>query len=200
MGVAGAAAGGRIILLTGVAGLVAGSCSMAMGEWLSVNSARELAQRQIDTERAELEDAPEMEKEELVLIYQSKGLDEASARSLTEKIFRSDEAALDTLVREELGVDPNDLGGSAWAAAGSSFLLFALGAIVPVAPFIALDGWAAVTLSLTLSAMALVAIGSATTLFTGKPVVFSAGRQLAVGCVAALFTFFVGKMLGVAVR
>ena len=103
MGVAGAAAEGKTILLTGLAGLVAGACSMAMGEWLSVNSAREMAQKQIATERDELEQAPEMEKQELILIYQAKGLDEASAKTLADKLFGTKEAALDTLVREELG-------------------------------------------------------------------------------------------------
>ena len=131
MGVAGAAADGKTILLTGLAGLVAGACSMAMGEWLSVNSAREMAQRQIKTEADELEAAPEMEKEELALIYQAKGLDEAAARTLADKLFESKDAALDTLAREELGVDPEGLGGSAWAAAASSFGLFATGAHLP---------------------------------------------------------------------
>ena len=200
MGVAGAAANGRTILLTGLAGLVAGSCSMAMGEWLSVNSAREMAQRQIDTEASELDAAPEMEKQELILIYQAKGLDEAAARTLADKLFQSREAALDTLVREELGIDPQELGGSAWAAAISSFGLFALGAIVPVAAFFFTQGGRAVVISVILSGLALATIGAATTIFTGRGVLYSAGRQLAIGLAAAALTFGVGKLIGVSLH
>lgn len=200
MGVAGAAAAGKTILLTGLAGLVAGACSMAMGEWLSVNSAREMAQKQIDAERDELKQAPEMEKQELILIYRAKGLDEASAKFLADKLFASKDAALDTLVREELGIDPQELGGSAWAAAMSSFALFALGAIIPVASFFFTQGWTAVVISLVLSGLALVGIGAATSLFTGRTLLFSAGRQLIIGWAAALLTFGIGKLIGVSLR
>jgi VIT1/CCC1 family predicted Fe2+/Mn2+ transporter len=200
MGVAGAAVSGRTILLTGLAGLVAGSCSMAMGEWLSVNSAREMGRRQIKAEAEELKADPEMEKEELVLIYQSKGLDEAASRTLADKLFQSTDAALDTLAREELGVDPEGLGGSAWAAAISSFCLFSAGAIFPVAPFIFVGGSPAIIASLALSGLALMSIGAATTFFTGRGVVFSALRQLAIGLAAAAVTFAVGKLIGVSVR
>ena len=200
MGVAGAAAAGKTILLTGLAGLVAGACSMAMGEWLSVNSAREMAARQIDAERAELEQAPDMEKEELILIYQAKGIDAESARTLADKLFESREAALDTLVREQLGIDPEELGGSAWAAAGSSFCLFALGAIVPVSAFFFTSGTTAILISLVLSGLALATIGAATSVFTGRTFAFSAGRQLLVGWTAALLTFGVGKLIGVSLH
>lgn len=199
MGVAGAAVSGRAILLTGLAGLVAGSCSMAMGEWLSVNSARELHLRQISAEKDELDAAPELEKEELRLIYQAKGLDEAAATSVVNRIFSDKDVALDALVREELGIDPQELGGSAWAAAGSSFALFALGAIFPVAPFFFSNGWAAIALSVVFSGVALAAIGAATSMFTGRSLAFSATRQLAIGYAAALFTFAVGRMIGVRV-
>jgi vacuolar iron transporter family protein len=197
MGVAGAAADGRTILLTGLAGLVAGACSMAMGEWLSVNSAREMARKQIDQESAELRQAPELEREELVLIYQAKGLEERHAKSLADKIFSNQGAALDTLVREELGIDPEELGGSAWAAAASSFLLFSLGAIFPVVPFIFTSGNLAVGISVALSGLALIAIGGATSYFTGRSLVFSAGRQLLIGYAAAAITFGVGRLIGV---
>jgi VIT1/CCC1 family predicted Fe2+/Mn2+ transporter/rubrerythrin len=197
MGVAGAAADGKTILLTGLAGLVAGACSMAMGEWLSVNSAREMAKKQIDQEASELAMAPELEKEELVLIYQAKGLAEAQAKSLADKIFSSDSAALDTLVREELGLDPEELGGSAWAAASSSFLLFSVGAIFPVVPFIFTGGDLAVAISVALSGLALVTIGGATSFFTGRSLAFSAGRQLLIGYAAAAITFGVGRLIGV---
>jgi VIT1/CCC1 family predicted Fe2+/Mn2+ transporter len=197
MGVAGAAADGKTILLTGLAGLVAGACSMAMGEWLSVNSAREMAQQQIAQESAEIRQAPELEKEELVLIYQAKGLEERQARSLAEKIFSNHGAALDTLVREELGLDPQELGGSAWAAAGSSFFLFSIGAIFPVVAFMFTSGDLAVGISVALSGSALIAIGAVTSLFTGRKLVFSAARQLLIGYGAAAITFGVGRLIGV---
>ena len=134
MGVAGAAVSNQTILLTGLAGLVAGACSMAMGEWLSVNSSRELYEKQIATEAMELQEVPEEEKEELVLIYQAKGLSEAEAKSLADQLLSDKDTALDTLVREELGIDPEELGGSAWGAGITSFFLFSFGAIFPVAP------------------------------------------------------------------
>jgi VIT1/CCC1 family predicted Fe2+/Mn2+ transporter len=199
MGVAGAIGGGRTTLLAGLAGLVAGSCSMAMGEWLSVNSSRELAQRQIATEADELEHAPEEEKEELVLIYQAKGLPEAQAKALAERLLSNHETALDTLAREELGIDPDELGGSAWQAAAASFALFAAGAAFPVAPFFFLQGLPATLAALGLSGLAMAGIGAATSLFTGRGMLFSAFRQLAIGYLAAAVTFGVGKLVGVAV-
>lgn len=193
----GAAADGRTILLTGLAGLVAGACSMAMGEWLSVNSAREMAKKQIDQEKDELSQAPELEKEELVLIYQAKGLTERQAKSLADKVFSNCGAALDTLVREELGIDPEELGGSAWAAAASSFLLFSTGAIFPVIAFLFTGGDLAVGISVALSGLALMTIGAVTSLFTGRKLVFSAVRQLLIGYGAAAITFGVGRLIGV---
>jgi len=197
MGVAGAVSAQHTILLTGIAGLVAGSCSMAMGEWLSVNSSRELYQRQIAAEAAELEQSPEEEKEELVLIYQAKGVGESQARALAEQLLTNKDTALDTLAREELGIDPDELGGSPWAAGAASFLLFATGAIFPVAPFFLLSGAAALAASLALSGVALAAIGAGTSLFTGRSVAFSAFRQLAVGYIAAAVTFGIGRLVGV---
>jgi VIT1/CCC1 family predicted Fe2+/Mn2+ transporter len=199
MGVAGADLAGQTILVTGLAGLLAGSCSMALGEWLSVNTAREAAQRQIATEADELEQVPEEEKEELSLIYQAKGLPEDLAKSLAEQLIANKKTALDTLVREELGIDPEELGGSAWAAAGTSFLLFALGAIFPVAPYFALAGMPAIIASLAASGVALFLIGAGTTLFTGRGVLSSGVRQLLVGFAAAGVTYGVGKLIGVAV-
>ena len=199
MGVAGADLAGHTILVTGLAGLLAGSCSMALGEWLSVNTARESFQRQIATEADELEQVPEEEKEELSLIYQAKGLPEDLAKSLAEQLITNKKTALDTLVREELGIDPEELGGSAWAAAGTSFLLFAVGAIFPVAPYFALAGMPAIISSLAASGVALFLVGAGTTLFTGRGVLVSGVRQLLVGFAAAAVTFGVGKLIGVAV-
>ena len=197
MGVAGASVPGSTILLTGLAGLVAGACSMAMGEWLSVTSSRELNQQQIDIEADELKRMPEEEKEEMVLIYQAKGLDEAAARALADSLMANKDTALDTLVREELGIDPNELGGSAWTAAGTSFGLFALGAIFPVAPFFWLGGSAALLASLAASGVALVLIGAGTSLFTGRGLFFSGVRQLAIGFAAAGITYGIGRLVGV---
>ena len=196
MGVAGASTSAHTILLTGIAGLVAGSCSMAMGEWLSVNSSRELYQKQIATEAAELEQSPEEEKEELVLIYQAKGLPEDQAKALAERLIGNKDSALDTLAREELGIDPDELGGSAWGAAGASFCLFAFGAVFPVAPFAVLQGWPAVLASLALSGVVLAGIGAGTSLFTGRNLAFSAARQLLIGYVAAAVTFGIGRLVG----
>ncbi|HEX3971488.1 MAG TPA: VIT1/CCC1 family protein [Stellaceae bacterium] len=199
MGVAGAEFSGKTVLITGLAGLLAGACSMAMGEWLSVTSARELYTRQIATEKAELEEMPEEEREELELIYQAKGLPVAEAKRLAARIIANPETALDTLAREELGIDPGDLGGSPWTAAGTSFLLFALGAIFPVAPFFFLSGAAVIITSLVLSACAMFAIGAGTTLFTGRGMVFSGTRQVAIGGVAAAVTFGLGRLIGVGI-
>jgi vacuolar iron transporter family protein len=197
MGVAGAAVSEKTILLTGLAGLVAGACSMAMGEWLSVNSARELAQKQIEIEKAELEQAPEEEIEEIALIYEAKGLPRPQAEALARQMMTNKETALDTLVREELGIDPDELGGSAWTAAASSFFLFSVGAIFPVAPFLFLQGWMAVLASLVASGVALALIGAGTSLFTGRGIGFSAMRQLLVGYAAAAITYAIGMLAGV---
>lgn len=197
MGIAGASASNSAVLLAGIAGLVAGACSMALGEWLSVNSSRELYQKQIATEAAELEQSPEEEKAELALIYQAKGLDEAQATALADKLLSNKASALDTLVREELGIDPDELGGSAWSAATVSFFLFAAGAIFPVAPYFLFTGWSAAVASLILSGLALAAIGAGTSLFTGRNVLFSAARQLLIGYVAAAITFGIGHVVGV---
>src|SRR6516162_3030118 len=198
MGVAGADLASHAILITGLAGLLAGACSMALGEWLSVNTTRESYQRQIKTEADELQQVPEEEEEELALIYQAKGLPEDQAKALAQRLIANKETALDTLVREELGIDPEELGGSAWAAAGTSFLLFAAGAIFPVAPYFALAGLPAVIASLAASGVALFVIGAGATLFTGLSVWFSGARQLLIGFAAAGVTYGIGKLIGVA--
>jgi VIT1/CCC1 family predicted Fe2+/Mn2+ transporter len=197
MGVAGAAVAEKTILLTGLAGLVSGACSMAMGEWLSVNSSREFSQKQIAIEKSELEYAPDEEIEEIVLIYEAKGLPRAQAEALAQQMMANKDTALDTLVREELGIDPDELGGSAWTAGASSFLLFSVGAIFPVAPFLFLGGRTAVIASLVASGVALAAIGAGTSLFTGRSVAFSAFRQLLIGYAAAAITYAIGMLAGV---
>ncbi|RME81559.1 MAG: rubrerythrin family protein [Caldilineae bacterium] len=197
MGVAGADLSNQAILITGLAGLLAGAISMALGEWLSVQSSRELYQHQIEIEAEEIAAVPEEEAEELALIYQAKGLPEDQARTLAARLIADEASALDTLAREELGIDPEELGGSAWEAAGASFLLFAMGAIVPVAPFAFLSGLTAVVVSLGLSALALFLIGAAITLMTGRGVLFSGMRQALFGLAAAGVTYGIGWIMGV---
>jgi VIT1/CCC1 family predicted Fe2+/Mn2+ transporter len=197
MGVAGAALSGPAILVTGLAGLLAGACSMAMGEWLSVQSTRELYQRQIAIEADEIVAAPEEEQAELALIYEAKGLSPEEANAVAAKLMADKANALDSLVREELGIDPEELGGSAWEAAVTSFVLFAGGALLPVLPFVALSGTQAVVVSLLVSALALFLIGAAITLLTGRGVLFSGMRQLLFGLAAAALTYGIGRVLGV---
>lgn len=199
MGVAGAAVSSGTILLTGLAGLLAGAISMALGEWISVQSSRELYQQQLAIEWDEIVTAPEEEIEELVLIYQARGLDEQTARLLAEKLMENPETALNTLAHDELGIDPEELGGSAWEAAITSFLLFAAGAIVPVLPFIFTTGTSAIVLSALLSTVGLFIIGAAITLFTGKPVLYSGVRQVLFGLAAAAVTFLIGHVIGVSI-
>ncbi|MBI1258478.1 MAG: rubrerythrin family protein [Chloroflexi bacterium] len=199
MGVAGAEQSGHTILIAGLAGLMAGAGSMALGEWISVQSSRELYHHQIGIEQRELEDIPAEEEEELKLIYQSKGLSEDAAGKLAHELISEPSTALDTLSREELGIDPDELGGSAWEAGITSFFLFAVGAIIPIAPFALLNGNWAVIASVILSGAALFGIGALITLMTGRSVLYSGGRQLIFGLIAAALTFGIGKIVGVAV-
>jgi vacuolar iron transporter family protein len=199
MGVAGAGTGNKTILLTALAGLIAGACSMALGEWLSVTNARELARTQIAKEADEIEHTPEAEEHELRLIYRAKGLDSEEARRVAAQIMRDKDKALDALTREELGLDPAELGGNPWSAAAVSFFLFSLGAIFPAMPFLWSAGIPAIMQCVGLSVLALAAIGVFTSLFNGRSAGFSAMRQVSIGLVVAAFTFGVGHLLGVSV-
>ncbi|HVP03804.1 MAG TPA: VIT1/CCC1 family protein [Solirubrobacteraceae bacterium] len=199
MGVAGAQVSSTTVLVTGLAGLLAGAGSMAMGEWVSVQSARELASHQLDIEARELEEIPDEEQAELELIYESKGLPAEQARALAERQIADGSTALDTLAREELGIDPNELGGSAIVAAVTSFALFSIGAIVPVFPYFFLSGTRAIVVSAALSLAGLFAIGALITVFTGRSVLFSGGRQVVIGAAAAGLTYLVGRLIGGAV-
>jgi len=169
MGVAGAT-GGSGVLLTGVAGLLAGALSMALGEWISVKSSQELYERQMALEQEEIEMNPEAEKKELALIYRAKGISEAESWKLAETTIADKAHAHEVLVKEELGINAEELQGSAWEAALASFFLFAIGAILPVLPFFFNSGTPAMMWSLSLSAFGLFLIGAAITLFTGKNV------------------------------
>lgn len=197
MGVAGATNSNSDVLIAGLAGLLAGAGSMALGEWLSVQSSRELYENQIKIEAQEIEENPEEEQEELALIYQAKGLPEDRARELAAHMTADKASLLDTLAREELGVDPEELGGSAYEAAFTSFLLFAVGAIFPIFPFIFWTGATAIYISLAVSGVGLFIIGAAITLMTGRGVLFSGTRQVLVGLAAAALTFGIGRLIGV---
>jgi VIT1/CCC1 family predicted Fe2+/Mn2+ transporter/rubrerythrin len=200
MGVAGAGVGTREILLTGISGLLAGALSMALGEWISVQSSRELYERQIKIERDELTDNPEEEMEELTLIYQAKGLSQEEARATAGRIIGGGgEAALDTLVREELAIDQKELGGSAWEAAATSFGLFALGAILPVLPYVFFSGSAGIVASSVASVLGLFSIGAITTLMTGKNPLLYGLRHVLIGLLAAAVTFGIGRLIGVSI-
>lgn len=197
MGVAGAAVADQTIVVTGMAGLLAGAASMALGEWISVQSSREAAERQLAIERDEIAAVPDEEREELTLIYQARGLPEDEARIVAERVFeQGEEAALDVMAREELGIDPDELGGSPWTAAWASFLLFAIGAIVPVLPFLVASGTAAVVGAAVASGAALFLLGAAITLFTGRGTARSGLRQLGFGLAAAAITYGGGALLG----
>jgi VIT1/CCC1 family predicted Fe2+/Mn2+ transporter len=183
--------------MTGIAGLLAGACSMALGEWVSVQSSRELSEREIRIESSELDEDPKGEGEELQLIYETKGMGVDEAKRAVGEILRDRKATLDALVRDELGIDPTVLGGSAGEAALSSFLLFSIGAIVPILPFMVPGIGARVIASLLLSSIALFLVGAAITIFTGISVWRSGGRQLLLGLAAAGLTFAIGHLIGV---
>ncbi|MFL5761171.1 MAG: VIT1/CCC1 transporter family protein [Thermomicrobiales bacterium] len=199
MGVAGASLSAKNILITGVAGLLAGSLSMAMGEWISVQSARELYEHQIGLEEQELETLPDEERDEMALIYEAKGLPKNRALELADTLMQDKTTALNTIVREELGVDPKELGGSPWTAAISSFILFSIGAIFPVLPYFVGGGNAAIVASIIFSAIALFAIGAGITIITGRNAFISGGRQVLFGLAAAAVTFGLGRLFDVAV-
>lgn len=199
MGIAGATSGKSVILLTGLAGLLAGALSMALGEWISVKSSKELFENQMQLELDELETNPEGEEKELALIYQSKGIPEEQAQKMAKEIISNIDHAHEVLIKEELGINKEDLKGSAMEAAVTSFILFATGAIIPVIPFFFAGGFQAVIISTIFSGFGLFLIGASITLFTGKSVWYSGLRQVIFGLAAAAVTFGIGKLIGVSV-
>jgi len=198
MGISGASPDPHFILLAGIAGLLAGSFSMAAGEYISMQSQRELYERQIALERAEMEAMPDEEQAELAAIYRAKGFSEEEAARVAARLFRDPEAALDTLIREELGLDPDQL-GSPWGAAFGSLVAFAAGAAVPVVPYLLTSGAPAFVASIVLSVIAMFIVGTAISLLTGRSALFSGLRQVVIGVLAASVTFLVGRVIGVAV-
>jgi VIT1/CCC1 family predicted Fe2+/Mn2+ transporter len=201
MGFAGAQTDGQFVLLAGIAGLLAGAFSMAAGEYVSMRAQRELFERQIELEREELEANPEEEAKELTLIYRAKGLSAEQAETTAAQLMADPDVALETLVREELGLDPASL-GSPWGAAIGSFLAFAAGAIVPVIPFVFAPSGETipagyVVVSAVLSGLALFAVGASLSLFTGRSALMSGLRQVGLGAAAAALTFGIGRVVGV---
>ena len=198
MGFAGAEARPEYILLAGVAGLLAGSFSMAAGEYVSMRAQRELFEQQIAMEKQELEMSPKEEEEELSLIYQAKGIPEDEAAILARRIIQNPKMAIDTLAREELGLDPSEL-GSPWSAALSSFFAFVLGAFVPVAAYLVASGPVAWISSALLSCIALFGVGAILSIFTARGPLISGLRMLGIGLLASAITYSVGWLLGVSV-
>jgi VIT1/CCC1 family predicted Fe2+/Mn2+ transporter len=195
MGFAGSGLSHSAILLAGVAGLLAGSFSMAAGEFISVSSQREMFQREISLEQAELEEKPEEERSELVLIYRAKGLARPDAERLADKIMADRTVALDTLAREELGLDPGQL-GSPLGAAVSSLLAFAAGAFVVVLPYLIGSGTAALVAAIVLALAAMFGVGATIGALNGRSAVRMGVRQMAVGALAAAVTFGIGHLIG----
>jgi VIT1/CCC1 family predicted Fe2+/Mn2+ transporter len=198
MGVAGANADNRIIVLAGIAGLLAGAFSMAAGEYISMQSQRELFERQISLEREEMKIMPEAEERELAAIFRAKGLSGSEASMVAGRLMQDPTAALDTKVREELGLDPQEL-GSPWGAALYSFLAFGVGAFLPLLPFLVGRGTPALVGSVALALAALFVVGAGVSLLTGRSTLFSGARQVFIGAAAAIVTFSVGTFIGVQV-
>jgi vacuolar iron transporter family protein len=196
MGVTGAGVSNKVILLAGVAGLMAGAFSMAAGEYISMRTQREVFERLIHLEAHELATEPEEEREELIAIYKDKGVPAHIAEELVEVLHRDPNLALETHAREELGLDPEAL-GSPWGAAISSFATFSVGALVPLLPFLVGSGTAAVLAAIAASAASLVVVGAAMSILTGRSPWRSGGRMLLVGAIAASITFGVGRLLHV---
>jgi VIT1/CCC1 family predicted Fe2+/Mn2+ transporter len=198
LGVAGADPGAGVVRLAGLAGLIAGAVSMAAGEYVSMKAQSELLEHELEMERIELHRNPNVELVELTQIYKSRGIDPDIARELAQEMMANPELALETHAREELGIDPNAL-GSPIGAAVSSFIAFALGALLPLVPWFFGGGTSAVVASVVLAAAGAIAVGIALARFTGRSAWHSALRQLAIAVVAASVTFAVGRAVGVGV-
>lgn len=198
-GVAGSGADRDVVIIAGIAGLLAGAFSMAAGEYVSMKVQREVLERLIHKEAHEIATQPEEEELELAEIYQAKGISPTTAAMIASELMRDPQVALETHAREELGIDMEEGLGSPWAAAGSSFAMFAIGAVVPLLPFLLASGGRAVAISATLSGLTLFGVGGAITVLTGRGFLRSAVRMLAIGATAAAITYGVGALLGVAV-
>ena len=198
LGVAGAGVEPRTVLVTGFAGLLAGAFSMAAGEYTSVASQRDLLARQVAMERREIDEAPEEEAAELALIFKQKGLSTEQASRTAAELLKNADSAADTLVREELGLDPEDLGSPRHAAV-ASFALFSVGAVIPILPFLVLRGTPAVAIAAGLAGAVLAGVGGLVGFLSGTNVVLSAARMVGLAAVAAGVTYGVGRLFGAAV-
>ena len=196
LGFAGADPSPGLVRLAGVVGLIGGAVSMAAGEYVSMKAQAELLERELDMERLELRRHPEGEKAELAQIYRSRGVDRATADELATQLMRNPEMALETHAREELGIDPSEL-GSPVAASVTSFLCFSVGALVPLVPWFVGGGTAAVVASIVLGVLAALAVGAALARFTSRPVAPTALRQLVFSTIPAAITFALGSAVGV---
>jgi VIT1/CCC1 family predicted Fe2+/Mn2+ transporter len=195
LGVAGANTSPSNVRLTGLAGLLAGAFSMAAGEYVSMRAQRELLERELEMEAVELRRSPLAEQAELAQLYESRGVDPGVASELATEMMRTPEMALETHAREELGVNPDEL-GSPYQAAGSSAASFAVGAILPLFPWFITQGAVAVVASLLLGALGAIIIGVGLARFTGRSWLHAAFRQLTVTVAAAAVTFAIGKGFG----
>ncbi len=198
-GVAGAALASRVVFITGLAGLFAGAGAMAMGEWISVQTSRELHTRELTVEAGQLERFPREETAELAGLYEERGLPAAGARRLAESVMADPQTALGVMAREELGIDADQLGGSPYKAAGASAALFCAGAIVPIVPFAVMSGAVALAVSVAASALALFLLGAVVTRLTGRSPLRSGLRQVLIGLGAAALTYAIGHGVGLAV-
>jgi len=195
LGMAGASPGAAIVRLAGVAGLVAGSFSMAAGEYLSMRAQRELMERELEVERRALSDNPRAEAAELRSMYVRRGIEPSVAQDMANEVMQDPDLALETHAREEMGITDQSL-GSPWQAAAASFVTFAIGAFIPLLPWLLTSGTLAVVLSVVLSGLAALAVGAVLATFTERSMIASALRQLAVTAVAAAVTFGVGRAIG----
>lgn len=193
LGIAGAHAGNHFILLSGIAGLLAGACSMGAGEYVSVRSQREMLEYQLRLEKNELELYPEEEAAELALIYEARGLSKEEAKQVAHLLIQDPEKALDTLAREELGINPKEL-ASPWEAAGSSFFSFMFGALIPIVPFMFSHSSVNLEASIVLTAVTLFLVGAVMSLFTQRSAIRSGLRMLLIGALAGSFTYIIGSI------
>ena len=198
VGVAAAEPGRQVVILAGIAGLVAGAFSMAAGEFISMSVQREVFEAQLAVERRELEQDPEGERAEVAVIFRAKGLPADQAERIADSVIAEPDVALDVMAREELGLNPDDL-GSPWGAAASSFVAFAAGAVVPLLPYIVLSGNPAMLSALALAAVVMVAVGGLTARLSQRSALFGGARALLIGAIATGVTYVVGRIIGVAV-
>lgn len=195
LGMAGANAGATAVRTAGVAGMVAGACSMAAGEWLSMRAQQDLLERELAIERAAIRNHPAEEQYELQLLYERRGLPAETAEDAAAAVMSDEDLAVEVHAREEIGIDPDEL-GSPLGAAGSSFVAFLLGAVLPLIPWLITEGATATWVSLAVAGVAAAALGIVVAALSHRRYVMSATRHLAIAAVATAVTFAVGSAVG----